>query len=494
MIAAPARSTVAPPINKNALDEWMSGLLNRHPAVGFAAGVVREGRLAYFLGHGMADVASQTPITERTIFRIASITKTFTAIAVMQLSEQGLVDIDAAVNRYLRGFRLVPKRPDHREPTLRDLLTHTSGIPEMVRPSRALRYIYGESYGLADTVPSLPDYYRGALKLVSEPGAVFRYTDHNFAVVGQVVEDVSGERLDRYLRARVFEPLGMTDSELVRSDAVKARLATGYVLGRRGPRPVTDRQWLTAAASMAYSSPRDMARYVAALIGGGANEHGAVLKSETMDLMFAAQYRPDPRIPGLGLAFDRAQIGAQVAIGHEGVLPGFNSQIFASPGSGLGVMAFTNGARGAMLWLPYEMATLLGRLVGAPADGIRSDIPKRPDVWSDVCGWYPLEAPITDMRMRAMLGAGARVSVRHGELFLRVYSPVPAVLRGFVLHPDDPRDPYVFRIDASQFGMGTGRVVFSHDRGVTRAHLDLLPITLQRRAPRGDRAKVRTTP
>ena len=90
--------------------------------------------------------------------------------------------------------------------------------------------------------------------------------------------------LDRYLREQVFAPLGMTDTDLLRSRRVESRLATGYKL--EGPKVVTDRQWLTAAASTIYSIPRDMARYIAALLGCGANEHGSVLKPATLAMMF----------------------------------------------------------------------------------------------------------------------------------------------------------------------------------------------------------------
>jgi hypothetical protein len=81
-----------------------------------------------------------------------------------------------------------------------------------------------------------------------------------------------------------------------------------------------------------------------------------------------------------------------------------------------------------------------------------------------------------------MFGAGAEVFVRRGRLVLRALSPIPAVYRGFVLHPDDDKDPYVFRIDLSQFGIGTARVLFSHDAGgaTTRVHFDLMPISLQK--------------
>jgi CubicO group peptidase (beta-lactamase class C family) len=103
-------------------------LLDRWPCAGLAVAVIRNGGLAWFHGHGLADVAAKTPITEDTVFRIASLTKTFTAVAVMQLWEQGLVDLDAPANDYLRAFRLIPTSASLRPATVGHLLTHTAGV------------------------------------------------------------------------------------------------------------------------------------------------------------------------------------------------------------------------------------------------------------------------------------------------------------------------------------------------------------------------------
>ncbi len=467
-------------------------ILNRYPAIGMAMGVVRGGRLVFFYGHGRADIASNTPVTEDTVFRIASISKTFTAIAVMQLWEQGLVDLDAPANDYLRAFQLVAAKPGDRPATLRHLLTHTSGIPEMVHPSRALTYVFGESVRLGKSVPTLVEYYRGGLRLAAEPGTRFMYTDHNFATAGQVVEDVSGEPLDIYLRKHIFEPLGMFDTDLRRSERIASHLATGYSLRRSGAKAVTERQWITAAASSVYSSPRDMARYVAALLGGGANEHGSVLKQATLALMFEPHYQPHPLIPGIGLAFDRFNLGGHLAIGHEGVLPGFNSQIFAAPDDGVGVIAFTNGSPHAMFWLPAQMASLLGKVIGVPEDEVRRDVPQHPETWKELCGWYDLPAGRTDTRSRALVGLGAEVFVHSGRLKLRLLNPLPGLYRGFDLHPDDENDPYVFRVDAARFDMGALRIIFGRQQedGRMRMHLDVMPISLVKR-PRGKNPRLR---
>jgi CubicO group peptidase (beta-lactamase class C family) len=311
--------------------------------------------------------------------------------------------------------------------------------------------------------------------------------------VGQIVEDVTGVPLHRYLAEHVFAPLGMTDSDLLRAVRLQGRLATGYTLTRSGPRALTDRQGLTAAAGAICSTPRDMARYVAALVGGGAGEHGPVLKSETLATMFAAHYQADPRIPGMGLAFWRGDLGGHAVVEHQGVVPGFNSQIYLAPEDGAGVMGFTNGSRNAGSWLVTEMARLLGDLIDAPQDRIRTDVPQRPDGWADLCGWYRPRAQRTDLMARSMMGAGVQVSVRRGRLVLRTLSPMPPLYRGLTLHPADRDDPDILQIDLGRYGLGTGRIVFTRDRSgrASGVHFDGLLLCADKQADSpGERLRV----
>jgi CubicO group peptidase (beta-lactamase class C family) len=474
-----------PQVDRQDLQARVAEILNRQPAVGLAVGVVRDGSLAFFSGHGLADIASHTPVTEDTVFRVGSLTKTFTAIAVMQLVEQGLVDLDAPANDYLRAYRLVPTDPGWRPPTARHLLTHTSGIREVLHPAGVVRQLFGETAPAGRAVPSLAEYYGPGLPVGAEPGTRFRYTDHGFATLGQLVEDVTGQPFDRYLREHVFAPLGMADTDLVRSEAARARLATGYDLRSGGPKPHPDYEVVTAGGAAAYSTPRDMARYLAALLDGGSNEHGSVLKPSTLAQMFAPQFQPDPRVPGLGLAFFRGNAGGHAALEHQGVVPAFTSQIFLAPDDGLGVMAFTNGAWNGMFWLPVETGRLFHHLLGAPDEALRTDVPHHPEIWADLCGWYALAGPVTDVRARGMLGAGVEVFVRGGRLFFRSLGPVPALLKGLPLHPDDPEDPYAFRFELPGFGV-TMPMIFSREpgAGTTAVHFVVMPLSAHKRPGR----------
>jgi CubicO group peptidase (beta-lactamase class C family) len=456
----------------------IDGILNRHPAVGLAVGVVRNGRLERFSGHGLADVASNTPITQDTVFRIGSITKTFTAIAVLQLWEQGLVDVDAPANDYLRAYRLIPARAAHRTATVRQLLTHTAGLPELLYPWRAYTPILGQTVRFGQPLPTLAEYYRGRLQLVAEPGTTHTYSNHGFATLGQLVQDVTGTPLDRWFRDRLFDPLAMVDTDLLRSERVRSRLATGYRVRSDGPHPVGDWDVVTPAAGSIYSTTSDMARYVAALLAGGTGEHGSILKPETLASMFAPHYQPDPRLPGMGLAFFRREVGGHLVVEHEGLVPGFSSQLTVAPDNGVGVLAFANGARGAAAWLGTEVSGLLRYLLGVPDERIRTDLPHHPELWGELCGWYGFRGSFRDVQRWFVLGA--EVFVRRGQLMLRALSPIPTLYRGLALHPDDNRDPSVFRVDLSHFGLGTVRVVFSRKPGVgaTAVHLEFAPALL----------------
>lgn len=479
-----------PPLQISDSDfRWRIGeILNRWPAVGLAVGLIRGGDLAMFQSHGFANLTSRAPITPDTVFRVASITKTFTAIAVMQLWEQGLVDLDAPAGNYLRAFRLVPRRPGLGAPTLRHLLTHTSGIPEVRKPWDGLKPVFGEIVPAGDRVPRLADHYRGGLAVRAEPGTRFVYTDHGFATLGQIIEDVTGTPLRRYLNTKVFAPLGMTDTELGPSYRLASRLATGYRVGSGGPREVSDYDPVTAGASAAYSTARDMSRYVEALAGGGRNAHGVVLKPKTLAMMFAPQYRPDPRSPGIGLSFFRQDLAGHLAVEHSGVLPGFNSQIFVAPDEGTGVVALTNGSPHAMFWMPGECAGLLAAEIGLDPPRLRTEVAQHPEVWEEVRGRYQVAAGITDIRARLMAGGGIEVLVQHGRLIIREITPVRPLRRGFVLHPDDPRDPYAFRVDLSEFGVGMVRALFRPAPEGTTLHFDFMPITMRRRHRRSPAA------
>jgi CubicO group peptidase (beta-lactamase class C family) len=200
--------------------------------------------------------------------------------------------------------------------------------------------------------------------------------NNGFATLGQIFEDVSGLRLDHCLREYVFGPLGMNSSDLVRSERVRPRLATRYEIRSRGATAVRDLEMVQAGGGAEYSTPGDMARYAAALLGGGANSRGAVLKPQTLAEMFEPHYQPDPRIPGMGLGFFRGHAGGYRTVGHDGIWLGFHSAVTLVPDEGIGVVALTNtGPFNPFAATGPVAEAVLRSLLGLPTDVPATDVP-----------------------------------------------------------------------------------------------------------------------
>ena len=176
---------------------------------------------------------------------------------------------------------------------------------------------------------------------------------------------------------------------------------------------------------------------------------------------------------------------------HQGTLPGFKSQIFLAPDDGVGVMAFSNGTIRGETWLPVEMGRVLGRTDRCASRGCSHRRSHHPEIWGDLCGRYSVAVPLSDVRIKAFLGAGFDVFVRGGRLWFRFRSPLPPLHKGFPLHPDDENDPYAFRIKFSGLGMATipMQVVFSRhpDTGVVSVHLDLQSVSAEKQPARTKR-------
>jgi hypothetical protein len=288
----------------------------------------------------------------------------------------------------------------------------------------------------------------------------------------------------------------MADTDLVRTQVIRARLASGHVFGTRGAHPAPDREWSGAAAGGAYSSLRDLGLYAAALLQGGRNDHGSVLRPATLAAMFEPHYRTDARLPAMGLGFFRTDVDGHRWVTHDGILPGFNARLAVAPDDGIAVVALLNGSAGAMRWLPEELGRAERRLLGPVRARTAEPTPHHPEVWDELCGRYRLPPRIGDLRGRLAMVGGLEVLVRGGRLMLRLRVPVPAVSRGLPLEADDPADPRVYRLDLRGLGMGTVRLVFGTDAasGCRAIHTDLggQPISFVEASPPPARSAVVT--
>jgi CubicO group peptidase (beta-lactamase class C family) len=458
-------------------------VLHRRPVAGLAVAAVRGGTRVGLVTHGVADVQRRLPIDEDTVFRIGSITKTMTAIAVMQLVEQGALDLDAPVEEYLRSFRLLPAGPGFRPVTIRHLLTHTAGVRAVRGPRDLLRPVLGWGSPVGRPVPPLPTYYGAGLAVDVEPGTRFAYSNHGFAVLGQVVADRSGIPFDGYLREHVFAPLGMEHTDAVRSERVRGRLAVGYEPGRRGLVRVDDFEVVPRGAGCVYSPTRDMVRFVTALLAGGSGEHGDVLASTTLASMMEPHYQPDARLPGIGLAFFRDTLGGHRIVAHDGIWKGFLCSMLLAPDDSIGVLALANTGHFRPGGAPDEAAEAVLRLLLDVAPEEAGSAPLQPAVWADFCGRYTLgRGLLVDPQPRSLFAAG--LQVRAGD---RLSIGVPLLPWRLDLQPE-PGDQDAFRVDLTGLvagAVGTVPVVFSRDkRGrvvALHTHLGRHPMTFTKR-------------
>jgi CubicO group peptidase (beta-lactamase class C family) len=333
-VLALARSSGANPlpaasgIQPGFVDAIVEGELARGDVAGAVVVVIAEGAPALVKGYGSSDVARRAPVTPQTLFRLASISKLFTALAVLQLVDEGKLDLDADVNRYL-DFEVPPA---HGEPaTLRQLLTHRAGFEERLRDL---------THANAPAIP-LADFLRSHLPMRSRvPGRSPSYSNYGFALAGYVVQRVSGLPFERYAAERIFAPLGMTSAtfEQPLPAALAPRASQGYRVASAEPGPfeiVND-----APAGALSASGEDMARFLRMLLGGGELDGVRVLSPQG----FARWVEPQVSIAGngLGLAIYEAHLHGVRSIGHGGDLSYFHSDLHAMPEHGFGVFVSQN--------------------------------------------------------------------------------------------------------------------------------------------------------
>jgi CubicO group peptidase (beta-lactamase class C family) len=227
-------ASASPDPDLASIDAYIENEMRDVHIPGLALGIVHNDEVVHLRGFGEADRAGRA-VTPQTPFILASVSKTFTAVAIMQLVESGKVDLDAPVRRYLPDFRVADENASA-QITVRHLLHHTSGLPEDSSFGPMLSNDIRDE-ALSDRVRALED-----VQLSHGVGAEFEYTDPNYDVLGLVVQTVSGQSYESYIADHVFAPLGMRHSYTNQVDARRNGLATGHRSWFGYPRQLSDLQ------------------------------------------------------------------------------------------------------------------------------------------------------------------------------------------------------------------------------------------------------------
>ena len=302
----------------------------RHRLPGLAVAITRGDEIVLVRGYGEA--RDGEPINGQTQFRIASLSKSFTALAVLQLVEAGKMELDAPVTRYLPEFVLSSSSVSERI-TVRQLLNHTSGLAD----TGFVSGLGGQQQTLADRVASLRD-----ARFVDPPGTAFHYFDPNYQVLARLVEVVSGQPFDAYLRQHVFRPLDMRDSVSAPTSMLPPQsnqLAQGHVIGYAVPVALPELVGFLGGSGGVISTASDMAHYLVALrnqrryLGGSVLSANGVSQMQTPPAGVASNY-------AMGWTVSNAN-GIQT-IEHNGVLSTFYADAVLLPQSGYGFVLLYN--------------------------------------------------------------------------------------------------------------------------------------------------------
>jgi CubicO group peptidase (beta-lactamase class C family) len=390
----------------------------------------------------MADIVQNRPVTPDTVFRIASVSKTFAAVGLMQLWEQGKFDLHDPINEYLHDYQVTHHNRQAPAITFHHLLTHTAGLGEFTRLTNYLRpKAHFNVVRPHVPVPPLRALYGRRLAAECHPGEKWCYANNGFATVGQLVADISGQPFPDYIRQHIFEPLDMEHSEFWRSQRVKEALAIGYKYRARKKdfKPVIDLEQVTTAAGAMYATVNDMGRYMAALMEGG-----SILKPETLELMFTPQYQLDERLQGMGYGFKVDNFGGHRVVSHDGLWLGFISSLFIAPDAELGIVALTNSANSIAIGLARGM---MQRMLGEARELKRRPEPDSladtPELWPALMGYYGPK-PGFNSNFRLWTSYGGELEVYQNERGLRVRSLRGSWKEGKSLQRVDEADPLSF--------------------------------------------------
>ena len=319
------------------LDAWAMNRSASRGQPGLSIGVVLGDHLVWARGYGFADLAKKAPATPQTLYRIGSITKTFTAVAILQLRDTGKLQLDDSLQRHLTGVSIQPHSNDAPVVTLRELLTHTSGLQREVPGTVWTDAVWPSDAGL-----------RASLIQPFDPGTEWKYSNLGFALLGKVVEAEGGQPWDKYVQEHILTPLGMLKTRPV-PHPDEPGLAVGYIRTDPGGSFVQAEYSpsgpLNPAGSIA-SSVEELGKYLAFHMEEGSSRDSPVLSGRSLREMHRPQWLLSDWQNAWGFGMRVRRVDGIVRVGHSGSVPGYTSYVEFVPALKLGVIVLTNSSDG----------------------------------------------------------------------------------------------------------------------------------------------------
>ncbi|MGG6265526.1 serine hydrolase domain-containing protein [Leptolyngbya sp. AN03gr2] len=320
-------------------DQFFNSEMPKSHIPGAVVSVVKDGKLFFAKGYGYADIEKKIPVdADRTLFRVASLSKLFTATAAMQIYERGLLDLNADINQYLTTFKL--NNPFPEPARVAQLMTHTDGTTQrligIAAPTAAKMEPLGDY--LADHMPPI----------VWQPGKLYSYSNHSIALLGYLVERLSGLPFIDYMDKNIFQPLEMRRSTFLQPPppALAQDLAVGYQYRSGQFQPVPFLYLNIAPAAALSATATDMAHFMIAHLLKGRYENSRILQEDTARLMHQQHFTQHPKLPGTAYGFRERLENNLRMIEHLGSLRGYSSLLTLIPDRNVGVFIATNSFQG----------------------------------------------------------------------------------------------------------------------------------------------------
>jgi CubicO group peptidase (beta-lactamase class C family) len=332
---------------------------------------------------------------ENTTYRIGSVSKLFTDIAVMQMVEKGLLDLDKPVQTYLPDF--APENPSNKPITLRQLMSHESGL---VREPPVGNYFDPNEPSLAETVLSL-----NKTKLVYEPGSKAQYSNAGIAVVGRVLEVVSGQPFVQILKKNTLNPMGMEQSAFEPTAPIVKNLPEAYMWSYQGDRSAAPTFELgISPAGCMFSTTSDLAKFISTLVHRGEGLNGRLIDEDTLEQMWTPQSsNASARNRSFGIGFGLGELDGERSVSHGGAIYGFATQLKVLPDQKIGVAVATNldVANGvASRIADYALRTLMAKQNGQPLPSYTASRPIPDSTVEKIVGFYEFEGNTIEVRRR----------------------------------------------------------------------------------------------
>ena len=312
---------------------WAEAQIAYRGLPGIAVGVVHDQQLVWSKGFGFADIDKRLPMTGQTRFRIASNSKLFAAIAIMQLREAGKLRLDDPVVKHLAWFKVKPAGPDDGPITIEQLLSHSSGLPREAGDHWSTYNFPTE----AELQKLMPDRIAAF-----PPQTRWKYSNLAFAVAGLIVERITGQRWADYVQANIIAPLGMSETSIDKRDPL---LATPYAIrradGTRRVLPFVDSHGMAAATGVT-SDVGDLAKFISAEFRRGPAGGANILSAGSWRELLRVRSVDENWQSGSGLGFDHSRFKDRTYVGHGGGYPGNTTMTLAQIDDKVGVIVLTN--------------------------------------------------------------------------------------------------------------------------------------------------------